>query len=486
MNDKERRLISWLVLGVIITISTIIICSNQVFPSKVSDGTAVVSVSDDSGGVIIAWYKSDSIYAQRVDSSGRIQWGEEGLLIVECPSGTSLSIVKDGLGGAIISWYDTSGRSNDRHDPDIYDPVPFFCRRINADGSLMWTDSLISKGRELQVVSDGAGGAFIAWDNYSVYHKGLWDNFLRVQKIAPDGNRLWGNDGILVVASTPFRALTDEEKADGIKGTITQNWPTYSGYHRIVADGSGGVYTFWAEDDLGNEHKIFTQRLDSNGNNVWSERRFVSRGTLKTAEIDGNGNIIIKTADISGLEIYIDSEGKVLKTKENGSTALSMGDGTGGSFNIRIEEDPPYGDVRKRLYIPWIQRLDPSGQPLWEETKALPDDGQKYTRVQYSADGNGGIIIIWVLEKGTSIYSDARTRKLDSNGEVRWSEQGIPVFYVPDIKYQKIESGISDESGGVIITAIMGKSSLRGDMIYVQRMNTGGKPVWGGGIRIDN
>jgi hypothetical protein len=486
MISKHRWLVSLVITAIVVAISAVIICNNQVFPAGSSGGTGVVAVSDNSGGVIVVVHKDNTIYAQHIDSTGQAQWGEEGLFIAECPSGSSLTMIEDGLGGAILSWYDTSSHPDDHDDPMYFEPNPFYCRRITHDGQVIWSNEPVSSGRERFVIPDGTGGAVIAWDNYSVYYRGLWDNNLRLQKISPDGNYLWGDKGLLVVSSSPFRPLTDEDKAAGIKGTYTRSRPTYLGYHCIVVDDSGGVFVIWNEEDTAGEIEIYVQRLDSNGKYTWPEKISAGKGFIKSAESDDEGGVIIRTSDEADLEIHVNAEGDLLDIKRLDLSKLVIDDGTGGSFNIRIEEDPPYGDPRERLRIYWIKRLDSSGQPVWEERKALPDDGRKYDYIHYTPDGNGGVIVTRVLEKASGIYTDARARKLDPNGNIVWDEQDIPVFDVPDIVYQRIDSVFSDRSGGVIVVGILGESAVRGDMVYVQRLDAEGNRVWGGGIRIDH
>ena len=85
MINKHRWLVSLVIITIVIVISVVIICSNQVFPTGSSDGTGVVAVSDDSGGVIVVWHKDDTIYAQCIDSAGQAQWGEEGTVHSRTP-----------------------------------------------------------------------------------------------------------------------------------------------------------------------------------------------------------------------------------------------------------------------------------------------------------------------------------------------------------------------------------------------------------------
>jgi hypothetical protein len=69
-------------------------------------------VPDGAGGAIITWYEyrgnNSAIYAQRVDSSGKVLWTTGGVPIrsISGSSAYDPRIASDGAGGAIIAWYD--------------------------------------------------------------------------------------------------------------------------------------------------------------------------------------------------------------------------------------------------------------------------------------------------------------------------------------------------------------------------------------------
>ncbi|MBN2239109.1 MAG: hypothetical protein JW712_04995 [Dehalococcoidales bacterium] len=489
---KHRWLVSLVIIAIVGGISALIITGNEVFPMQSSQQTGVAAVSDGSGGVITTMHNNSIIYAQRYDSSGQAQWGKEGVFITECPLGSGLTLDSDGQGGASVSWYDNSSRPDDRDDPAYLDPVPFYCRRITSDGEVTWSSEPVSTGNNRVVVPDKEGGAVIAWDDYTVVYRGLWDNYLRVQKIAPDGSRLWGDEGVLVVTSSPFRSLTNEEKATGIKGTYMRSRPTYSGRHEIVGDGTGGVFIFWDEEqDSGTS--VYAQYLNDNGEYLWPGKILVADNGLISGEQDVSGRAIVTVlamkeltgySEIGKAEIYVDRDGTIQKTGYI-PYDITMSDGTGGTFGIDVEQYPSSGDPRLRRIIPRITRLDGSRRIMWEEKEAVPGDGRDYTHMEYLANGEGGIITVWDIKIGTSAYTEIRARKLDANGNVKWSEQGVTVFQISGAEYQQVDSVISDGSGGVIVVGRLGNSALREDMVYLQRIDNAGNRMWGGGIRID-
>jgi hypothetical protein len=76
---------------------------------------------DGSGaGAIVAWKHSAGggpdqyIYAQRVNSSGVVQWTADGIEICSAPDRQlEYRIVYDGSGGAIVAWEDARNTTSD-------------------------------------------------------------------------------------------------------------------------------------------------------------------------------------------------------------------------------------------------------------------------------------------------------------------------------------------------------------------------------------
>ena len=486
IKEKKRWPVALIIIAAVVIASAAMIYNYRDAPGRLP----VSAVSDGAGGTIVAWQIDKSIYAQRVDSSGQIKWQGGGMLTGECPQVSGFALIPDGLGGAIITWDDRSGMPADRDAPAYYDPVPFHAQRISAGGELLWSKTLVSAGRKWQVVPDGTGGAIFVWDGYKTYYKGLHDDYLRLQRIAPDGSRLWGDEGRLIVASSPFRPVTPEETASGVKGTATRSRPTYEGTHYIVTDGTRGVIVLWEEDTGGEDDRVYVQRLDSGGNYIWPEKVTTAATDLISAESDGEGGVKIGTPQLTStpagtVRVYahIGGDGEVLPTSawQPGITR-TVGDGLGGSYHIRVEELTTY-PPRTLHYTHYVQRFDGSGQAVWPE-KLLFSEEMNIGAAEYIADGTGGVMIIWQSQKA-SLPHEILALRLDADGSIRWGEEGTPVFNLPDIKYQAIVDTFSDGSGGAIVVAVVGKGALSGDMVYAQRLDINGNRLWGDGIRID-
>src|SRR5262245_45221637 len=137
-----------------------------------------VITTDGAGGAIIAWQDQRSprvnIFARHVLASGELDpaWPVDGRALlgdsVSAATGaggqTTPVIVADGAGGAIVAWQDLRNTTTD---------VDLFAQHVLATGELdpAWKANGVAlcviEGNQDNhvIVSDGAGGAFVAWED---------------------------------------------------------------------------------------------------------------------------------------------------------------------------------------------------------------------------------------------------------------------------------------------------------------------------------
>jgi hypothetical protein len=102
------------------------------------------------------------VYAQRVNSAGSPQWTVNGVALCTATGNQYPSrIVSDGAGGAIVAWEDFRGASSD-----------IYARRIGANGIAQWTANgnvvcAAADGQaSLTMVETGTGSAILAWHDF--------------------------------------------------------------------------------------------------------------------------------------------------------------------------------------------------------------------------------------------------------------------------------------------------------------------------------
>ncbi|MBI3802617.1 MAG: IPT/TIG domain-containing protein [Nitrospirae bacterium] len=251
-------------------------------------------IPDGAGGAIIVWLDfrngaTSDLYAQRVNAAGVVQWAADGIPVSTAANAQQFhQLIADGAGGAIVVWQDHRSVTN----ADVY------AQRINGDGAAQWTaDGLpISVAANHQqnprLVSDGAGGALIVWqDGRSGTDK------IYAQRVNPAGAVQWSADGI-PVSTTAHAQSAPQVVSDGAGGALITwqdgtdiNAQRVSGagaaqwapggvvlsaaadaqsFPRIASDGTGGAIVTWSDRRSGTHYDLYIQRINSGGTVQWT------------------------------------------------------------------------------------------------------------------------------------------------------------------------------------------------------------------------
>lgn len=238
----------------------------QQFPKITSDGAhgAIVVWQDQRGA------SPGNIYAQRISEWGVMEWTANGVLLCSAAnSQDAIALTDDGAGGAIMIW----------RDYRISPVINVYAQRITAAGTVAWNLDGVSICDEHapnafpQIISDGEGGAFTVWHGAAEDPEG--DIF--AQRIDGTGNNYWQANGLPV--GVIFEA---QEK------------------HRLVPDGEGGIIVAWTDNRY--EYDIYAQRLDRDGNTLWTASGVAICTAVKTQNLeslisDGAGGALICWAD---------------------------------------------------------------------------------------------------------------------------------------------------------------------------------------------
>ncbi len=363
-------------------------------------------------------------------------------------------VISDGNGGAIITWQD----KRNGNDKDIY------AQKVNADGVIQWTAGgvLICSAPEDQqtpvLVSDGAGGAIIAWEDY---FSGNWDIY--AQRINSSGVAQWTPGGEAVC-------------------TIT----TSQNYLDIISDGAGGAIMAW-EDNDGTSPDIYIQRINASGLTQWTAGGVAictatgNQYTPKLAE-DESGGAIIVWEDQRGVaaDIYaqhINASGVISGLADG----LVICDATDYQFTPAICSDGAGGavftwqDKRSGNWDIYAQKVISGGALQWTANGVAVNTvagDQQYP--QLVSDQNGGAIIAW--QDGISDASDIYAQHISSAGNLIWTAYGVAVTDIAD--NQSSPQIIADNSGGAIIAWLDTRNGNINPDIYAQFLNVSGVPQW--------
>ena len=214
--------------------------------------------SDGAGGVIITWYDYRSttdfnIYAQRQGPSGAIVWAVDGVVMNNNVAYDQYDpkIVSDGLGGAIISWTDNrTGVAPGTAD--------IYAQRVNSTGAVQWTATGViictSAGDQIksQIVSDGNNGAYIVWED----HRNAGNSDIYAQRIASNAAINWPATGF-AICTAGYDQLNPMIVSNGNLGAIVV-WQDYRSGNNfdIYMNGFNTAGIFTAVENAGTTNPL--------------------------------------------------------------------------------------------------------------------------------------------------------------------------------------------------------------------------------------
>jgi hypothetical protein len=316
-------------------------------------------IPDGEGGAIIGW-RGIGLRAQRIAHDGNVLWTSGGVVVGVPQTGYRPELVSDGAGGAIFVWNDGTLGFQDLLEAyqDIY------AQRVDATGAIKWGTNGVTicsapSGQvSPQAVSDGFGGAIVAWmDSRMEYHGDLY-----AQRVDKDGAVMWQTDGIALCSPPPFYPDFRQQE------------------HSIIADGVGGAIVTWTETLFPCcNSDIYAQRIDGRGTLLWKD---------------------------GGLPVCADLG---LQTQPQLTSDLA-----GGAI-IAWDDYRFVGDLL-RIYA---QRVDAAGNSMWAENGITVGNlGGEWAILPppIVSDGSGGAIIGWYSTDSRQ-FADLDIRALRLNGE---------------------------------------------------------------------
>jgi len=215
-KELDMKHISFILMLLMLTIG---ISANLVWDSDIAIRTGVniewfrTGTETNDGGAIYVWSDTKTggrdLYAQKVDAQGNLPWGDPLVVDDKFDRQEDPVITKTSDGNFIIAWIEYSFDQ----DGDVY------AQKINTNGQLLWQQggvpvcTLVGNQISLNIEPDGAGGAYIVWEDARNPSKDLYG-----QRIDNNGNPVWTLDG------NPIG-----------------NGPGNEGQNTMWADGEGGL-----------------------------------------------------------------------------------------------------------------------------------------------------------------------------------------------------------------------------------------------------
>jgi len=284
-NNMKSLYFSFLFLFVIFSANSFAQwSSNPAVNLAVCDTTgeqALAKISSTSdGGTYIAWFDnrngSYAVYLQRLDQLGNKLWAPSGLLVSNNSQSSSLvdwDIMVDDNNNAIVAFTDT--RNSGNLNPFVY--------AISPNGNFLWG----ANGIDLNPTADfqanpklaktSDGNIVVAWIIAATrYQVGL-------QKISPAGAKLWGTNPIIIQSATEGYNYPDIVKSDSggvilFHTATTGSFPAQTVKLRAKKITSAGSISWGVNvQDLGKIAAFTTPKVYTDNNNggliAWHDDR---------------------------------------------------------------------------------------------------------------------------------------------------------------------------------------------------------------------
>lgn len=445
---------------------------NTTIRSGAESASMPAIIPGDNGSVIIAWSDSRNgvmntdIFVQKLNAAGQQQWTINGLAVCTAANDQSPPfIVSDGEGGAIIAWTDYRHSVRPGINSDIY------AQRITSSGQIAWMKDGIpvcttpDDQSIYSMTSDRNGGAVLVWpDN----RNGSYSN-IYVQNIKKNGVLAWTSNGLQVCSQ-----------------------PNSQGFPDLLVNVEGNTIVTWEEDRIKSGRQIFAQMITPGGKLKWNPDGVIvcsasqASAGLPTIVLSGEHDAIIawldyRRSDRSDIYAQRISKDGVIKWQVNG---VEIGRAAGWQRGPQMVSDDAGGailtwdDYRSGTNAntdTYSQRVDSNGVIQWPQYGAAicTAEGRQYWS-GISPDGAGGAIITWGDSRGGAVNADVYAQHINSAGATEWMENGILISSARGRQY--LPAIVSFPGRGAVITWNDARNGGDpGNGIYAQNINLNGK-----------
>ncbi len=380
--------------------------------------------STSDGGTYIAWFDNRSgsyaVYLQRLDPLGYKMWAPNGLLVSNNSQSSSLvdwDLMVDDNDNAIIAFTDT--RNSGNLNPFIY--------AISPNGDFLWG----ANGIDLNPTADfqanpklaktDDGNIVVAWIIASARSQ------VGLQKISSTGTKLWGTNPIVLQSAT-----------EGY------NYPD------VVTSDSGGVILF---------HTATTGSFPAQTVKLRA-KKITSSGT-----VSWNKNI----QDIGTIAAF--TVPKVYSDNNNGGLVAWHDDRDNNS-----------------LQSGFVQRVSSSGSlyfPVDGAEVSLLANRHKFNPVVAFDNNTNDTYVFWMETEPNQNQNGISGQKLSSNGTRQWTDNAkifkdLSVPFTTSISYLTAEIG----NGKAYLFYLEGNGSGLNDKVEGFACNTSGDFLWTGNFTI--
>ena len=368
-----------------------------------ADDNLYIGVTGTGGG--------DPAYVFKMDTSGNFLWNTSG---VNVGSGHKVTILPLSGGGAIVGWLSSSGTLMQKYD---------------GSGTAIWATPMPIAPES----GFGAPESFFELSNgdiIAVFHKllsGINSN-LYAQRYDTDGNSVWANtvqlsDG-LTAFNRNYSSLQDGNVVYvGYFSAANNRFDSY--LQRINPDGTLPWGINGADFDTNQtDYEMETEIAFQNGSQY-----IYSISTYRDSNQSERGEYVQKFDKDSGARQFTDNAKVVFPIGDDKSHAGALRLRNGSSLFL-MEAGDNNGVSPTTLHAVY---LDENGDFAWpEETRPVATFAAAKSRVNFTSEGNGQNVAVFVEDKGDGLRIYAQNVEDDTAGVTDFNE--LALFFANPVK----------------------------------------------------
>ena len=408
--------------------------------SEMSGEQTLPKVATHPGGITyISWFSNDNgnynVRLQKLDVNGSPQWPENGILVSGHPSDTWITdydMTVDNDTCALITFQDIRTGYNNVY---AYRITPSGQFSYGPDGIALFPGTTIQYTPKVFASSDG-NGIFVA---QCFPDEG--QNYLKLQKISPTGELLWGPSGIDIQETNTGNTIPVLMQSDG--DNFIMVWYKTTGSFPSVTN------------------KIYAQKFNADGAPVWPAPVGVYTGTgipfystnITIASDKADGVFVTWHDDRDGNQVFasyvqhVTSAGTLMMSN-NGSPVSSN------SQKHQIDPTVTCFDASGEAYVFWDERdydqnyRGMSGQKLSSTgAKQWGNTGKVFIPLEYPASESfitarptetDMIVFYQYYDFGNSEQSKIMAMRVNSDGGYVWPGQKLPLCTVQSSKLHPV------------------------------------------------
>ena len=404
----------------------------------------------EPGNMIFVWsdtrYGSRNIFAQKVDSTGSLLWGTGGAAVTNLPGRQEDPVaITDGDGGAFIAWVDY--RFDEEGD--------IFIQHINNQGNIMMDNNgealarIDGKHLTINMCTDSLGGVFVTWQD----KRNFLDDDIYGTHVSSSYEIIAPSSGVSIIQMNGNQGAKSLEYAGNNEATI-----------------------IWSDTRSGSGNDIYCQKINMNMEKIFAEEGLEVSATSdlettpRTTYMKNDTSFIIWQAGTENTEIYFNlltSDGLVY------TEPAQLCNYNSSKASPRVKRNQ-LGQV----FVQWTdyrnnptegshfyQKISTGGNISWDENGIQLDSEGDDRHARFSAGGNGELFIYW--ERGTFPNVDIMYQAIQSEGSLLLDSAQ---FVSNASGYQSMPNTITDNSNGSFV--IFADESNGSIDLKVQRMNS--------------